>query len=503
MAGEAKTVKGARDMRDLYDDLRSRSDSRHADNAADDGFGGMEADWSAILAPPASAGESLGLGPAMAGGWLAGPPSVAPTTPTTTAVSTPTGAPSWIANLKDASLRTDFTNFYSASPTITETEMATALGDLAAELTLSKTKLSTNQLADLKSIASNIGASMDASPYLQFITNALVNGNAANATWTGGAARSTKLGNLAAGFTGSQLDELTGKWFLGTDLPSSVVQMSGTPTFTVSYSAVSAPLYGESGPSINDINQGYLGDCYLLAALAEVAFQDPTAIESMITNNGDNTYGVRFYVNGSARYVTVDNQLADGGAIFNTGADDWASIVEEAYAEVQMQGNITGNGPSNANSFSTIGNGGYPEYTLEEITGATAITDFDASGSSWKEVVYNSSLSVTGSTRGLGSSTVASTIESDLALGDDAVLSSYSNATNGSGMTTLVADHALSIYGYDTSTGMLEIRNPWGTESVGQYWETTFEVSLSTLLSAGDTITVDNVAAAGARTLAA
>jgi hypothetical protein len=28
----------------------------------------------------------------------------------------------------------------------------------------------------------------------------------------------------------------------------------------------------------------------------------------------------------------------------------------------------------------------------------------------------------------------------------------------------------------------------------GQYWDTTFEVGLSTLLAAGDTITVDNVA---------
>jgi len=49
----------------------------------------------------------------------------------------------------------------------------------------------------------------------------------------------------------------------------------------------------------------------------------------------------------------------------------------------------------------------------------------------------------------------------------------------------------MSIYGYDNKTGMLEVRNPWGTET-GQTWDTTFEVSLSTLLSDHDTITVDN-----------
>ena len=50
----------------------------------------------------------------------------------------------------------------------------------------------------------------------------------------------------------------------------------------------------------------------------------------------------------------------------------------------------------------------------------------------------------------------------------------------------------MSIYGYDNATGMLEIRNPWGT-AAGQTWDTTFEVSLTTLLGAGDKITVDNL----------
>ena len=75
------------------------------------------------------------------------------------------------------------------------------------------------------------------------------------------------------------------------------------------------------------------------------------------------------------------------------------------------------------------------------------------------------------------------------------MLSSYTNAKDSGGRTTLVADHAMSITGYDSSTGMLEIRNPWGT-ALGQYWDTTFEVSLATLLSDGDTITADNLAGA-------
>ena len=41
------------------------------------------------------------------------------------------------------------------------------------------------------------------------------------------------------------------------------------------------------------------------------------------------------------------------------------------------------------NSFSSIASGGDPEMTLEAFTGASTITDFDASGSSWTSDVYN------------------------------------------------------------------------------------------------------------------
>jgi hypothetical protein len=63
----------------------------------------------------------------------------------------------------------------------------------------------------------------------------------------------------------------------------------------------------------------------------------------MFTANGNNTYGVRFYVNGIAEYVTVNNQLADGGNEFNHATDIWASLAEQAYAQLQAGGVVTGN----------------------------------------------------------------------------------------------------------------------------------------------------------------
>jgi hypothetical protein len=280
--------------------------------------------------------------------------------------------PSWIIGLTDPVLKADFESF-SGAGSITEAESGEALTGLAAEDEKSGATLSASQFADLQLMASNIGA-MGASPYLQSITDALVYGDAANATWTGGGSKSVKLGNLAVGSTTTQLGELIDKWFYGADLPIDKVVMTGYASVTVTYSAVDAPLFGPDGPKMSDINQGYLGDCYLLASLAEVAKKNPSAITSMITDNNNGTYGVRFYVDGIARYVTVNNELADGGTEFNSATNIWASVVETAFAEVQDQGLITGNGKYNkGNSFSSIANGGVSANALEAITDATEI----------------------------------------------------------------------------------------------------------------------------------
>ena len=241
--------------------------------------------------------------------------------------------------------------------------------------------------------------------------------------------------------------------------------MSGVKTFTVTYSAVNSPLFGASGPSMSDINQGYLGDCYLLSALAEVANQDPSAITSMITNNGNGTYGVRFYVDGAARYVTVDNQLANGGSHFNSASNIWASLVEEAYAEVQAQGVITGNSVNYGNSFSTIGNGGWPStrWKRSPARRRSPISTRAARRGGPTSTINRSTQ--TSYSSGLSTASVLSTLAADLLVGNDVDLSFVHQRQGHERQDTLVSDHAMSIYGYDAATGMLEIRNPWGVES--------------------------------------
>ncbi len=415
------------------------------------------------------------------------------TAPETAALGpAPSATPSWISQLSTPSIASGMTAAIS-NGTVTYSGLLSLLTNLNSSLSGSNSTLTAAEFSDLQTIAANLNNGVTTSGYLTGIMNDLVNGNAANATWTGGNANSTSLGNLAAGSNAAQLSELIGKWFLGTDLPSSSVGMSGTQPFSITYSNVSSPIFGAGGPSMNDINQGYLGDCYFLSSLAEVACKNPSVISSMIVSNGNNTYGVRFYENGTPEYITVNTSLADGGTVFDSGKDIWASLMEKAYAQLQAGGVVTGGGGNPGNSWSIIGNGGYAECALEEITGSPTITDYNGSGRSWSTVTYNSSLATTGASSGLSTGAVQSILVSDLAAGDDLVLGSNTNAKDGSGKVTLVSDHCLSIYGFDSTTGMFEIRNPWGTEASGQYWDTTFEVSLTTLLAASDTITADSV----------
>ena len=396
--------------------------------------------------------------------------------------ASPTSGPAlWINTLSDTVLQKDMASA-SLGGTVTESGMAKLFGDLAGELSANHASLSANQLADLKTIAADINVGESASSYLTYITNALVNGDLANATWSGGGKTANPLGNLSVGTTANQLSELDGKWFLGTDLPVSAM----------SQTAVKGVLFGSGGPSMNDINQGQLGDCYFLAALAEVANQTPSLVQSMIIDNGNDTYGVRFFVNGKSEYVTVNNSLVAGGKYYNQSADLWASLVEKAYAQLQADGDVTGNPAANfGNSYASIGSGGAPDHALAEVTGATTLTNFFATGSTWTSFTEDSSFKATGYHQGLSSACLLSTLVTDLAKGYDLVLCSNTSATDASGKITLVADHALSIYGFDAGTGNLEIRNPWGATS-WQTWDTTFEVSLNTLLADGDMITVNN-----------
>jgi hypothetical protein len=289
----------------------------------------------------------------------------------------------------------------------------------------------------------NVKGGLTTSQYVEQITDDVVAGDSANADWNGGSSAATALGDLTANSTANQANELIGKWFLGTDLPG----VAGGPS---AYQATALPLYGPSGaPIADDVNQGDLGDGYLMSSLADVAAQNPSAIESMISSNGNGTYSVDFNVNGEDTYVTVNSELpvltsnaeqANGSDLaYANGSTSWAPLIEKAYAELHEQSGVPGNGTDEGeNSYTAIAGG--LAYPLTEITGQS-IDSWSLSGMSTS-----------------AQNSLASTLGSTFAANGEVLLS-----TAGQTQGNLVAGQMFEVTGFDAATGTLTIENPSNT----------------------------------------
>ena len=95
------------------------------------------------------------------------------------------------------------------------------------------------------------------------------------------------------------------------------------------------PLFGPAGPGIDDIRQGQLGDCWMLAGFAAVARDNPTAIKQQVVDFDDGTYGVKL----GEKFYRVDDDLpvnAGGSspafARFGGGNSMWVAVEEKAFA---------------------------------------------------------------------------------------------------------------------------------------------------------------------------
>lgn len=283
------------------------------------------------------------------------------------------------------------------------------------------------ELADLRYLVSN-AVTYAIPSYVAHLAGDVVNGNLANATYLG-----QTLGNLAAGGTATQLNMLVDKWFLGADHPVS----------SYAYQRFSGSLI-VNGPAYDDSDQGYLGDCYFIAAMDAIAKSSPSAIQNMFADNGDETWTVRFFVNGVADYVSVDRYLPSsystsiyasvGGTYTNSGNELWMALAEKAYAQWNQTGNSGRNG---TNTYSAI-EGGWMQTVNQQVLGTASQTYWGLYDSDKQYLVA--------------------------ALGANKAVTYGTNSNPGNGM---VGPHAYMVVSYNPGNDTFQLYNPWGSTHPG------------------------------------
>jgi hypothetical protein len=199
-------------------------------------------------------------------------------------------------------------------------------------------------------------------------------------------------------------------------------------------------------PSHRNEFQGELGDCYFISSLGSIADASPAAVENMFVYNGDNTWTVRFYYNGVADYVTVNNELpvnsagqlifADMGNMASSAGNTlWIPLAEKAYAQWNQTGK---EGRDGQNLYTSI-QGGWMADVDAQVLGHSA-NSYDLSTSSDQAAL-----------------TSAMTNHLAVTIGTDG-----SSASDDSLAYGLYGSHAYAIIGYNATAGTYTLYNPWG-----------------------------------------
>lgn len=202
----------------------------------------------------------------------------------------------------------------------------------------------------------------------------------------------------------------------------------------------SKPLFGAGGPSVNDIDQEALADCWLLAPLGSIANDHPYAIRQMVADFGDGTYGVRLGNN----FYRVDadlptwNALSTDQCYAGLGQDGalWVPLVEKAYASYR----------TGANTFASL-NWGDPADALRAYNATAVGENYYAAGSS--------------------STTVANDVFNHWNAFQSCTICTGSVPSG----SPLVGSHCYSVYSVSrNSSGVvtsITVRNPWGPDGTG------------------------------------
>lgn len=195
----------------------------------------------------------------------------------------------------------------------------------------------------------------------------------------------------------------------------------------------SKPLFATGGPTEQDVDQGSVGDCWLMAGLASMAGTDQDTITKAVVDFGDGTYGVA--LGGSFYRVDADLPVNSSGnpTYAYTGVDDsiWVAVVEKAYADYR----------TGANTYASLNSGRcQPVYEAFNNSYYDQTTFADDEVDEAMFYVINNMMA------GRSMNTLIK---------------------NASSTSSLINNHWFTIEGINWSAETVTLRNPWGDAGSG------------------------------------
>lgn len=180
-----------------------------------------------------------------------------------------------------------------------------------------------------------------------------------------------------------------------------------------------------------DLKQGQNGNCYFLAVLTSIAYNNPEKVLNMIKDNKDGTFTVKFPL----KSITVKSPTDTELGLYAKGKT-WVPIMEKAYAEYR-NGVWDFDNPHQASGRGTLIIG----RAIMEITGKPFDTDFtDIRPVSETRKKIEKAVN--------DKKVIVASIEKEVFKHND---------------LSLPDGHVYTVLGYDKKTDMVTVRNPWGS----------------------------------------
>lgn len=208
-------------------------------------------------------------------------------------------------------------------------------------------------------------------------------------------------------------------------------------------------LFLPGDPNLFAFNQGHLGDCYLLSAIAAFVQRDHKAVQTLIKPKPGNTFEVNF---ASGRNVAV-SPVTDAELVMGSkpGADRgiWLVVLEKAYASIREERPGTASGKSTKENdvvaMDLLG-GGRSGPVIQQLTGNRTRSK------SWNNEITKPALEQ-----------LHNLLDK---LTRDRKLCAASTPKDRAWKLPkgIAHSHAMAVLGYDSPRRMVRLFNPWGND---------------------------------------